>query len=300
MSFTLLQLVQAACGELGLTVPTSVVGNSAQDAVQLFALANAVGGELQREYDWQFLSKEYRFTTQFLSTTGNVTASSQVITSIPSTTGLDTTYMVTGTGINQDTYVQSVDSGTQVTLSQNATISGTGVALTFGKTKYSLPSDYDRQVDNTHYDKSKRWQMLGPETAQQWQFLKSSYISTGPRLRYRIMGGYFQIWPMLGTPEYCGFEYQSNGWVNPMTTATSTFQADTDVCAFPDRLMIDGIKYFYLRAKGFTYDYALADFNRHLSIAKANDHGSPKLSMAPRLAEVLIGIDQVPDTGYGS
>jgi hypothetical protein len=296
----LLQLVQAASGEMGLTVPTSVAGNPAQDVVQLYALINAVGGELQREYSWEFLAKEYRFTTQFLLTTGTLTANSAVVTGLGSTTGLDNTYMITGTGINQDTYVLTNDSPSQVTLSQAATISGSQ-SLTFGKTKYSLPSDFDRLIDRTQYDKSKRWQMLGPETAQQWQFLKSSYISTGPRLRYRVMGGYFQIWPLIATPEYLGFEYSSNGWVNPQSASPkSTFTADTDTCAFPDRLMILGLKLKYFEAKGFDTTALYRDYTKHLDIAKSEDHGSPTLSRAPKISEVLIGWEQIPDTGYGS
>jgi hypothetical protein len=275
-----------------------VVGNQASDTIQMLALINAVGGELQREYDWQFLSKEYRFTTQFLIASGTTVANSPVVTDIASTSTLSPTFMVSGAGVNQDTYVYSVDSPTQVTLSQAAATSGRS-ELTFGQTKYSLPSDYDRQVDFTQYDKSKRWQMLGPETAQQWQFLKSSYISTGPRLRYRIMGGYFQIWPMIATPEYLGFEYQSSGWVNPADTSSKTFTSDADVCAFPDRLMVTGLKLKYFQAKGFDTSVFQADYNRQLDIAKANDHGSPKLSFAPRISDILIGIEQIPDTGYG-
>lgn len=296
---TLLQLVQAATGEMGLTVPSFVAGNQTKDAVQLLALLNGVGSELQREYDWQALSKEYRFTTQFLSTTGTL-ASTAVVTGIPSTTGLDSTYMVTGTGINQDTYVLTADSATQVTLSQAATVSGVQ-ALTFGKTKYSLPSDYDRLTDRTQYDKSKRWQMLGPETAQQWQFLKSSYISTGPRLRYRIMGGYLQIWPMVSTAEYLGFEYYSTGWVNASAaTPKTSFTLDADTCCFPDRLMVLGLKLKYFEAKNFDTTALYRDYQRQLDIAKSNDHGSQTLSMAPNLGEILIGMDQIPDTGYGS
>lgn len=295
----LLQLVQAASGEMGLTVPASVAGNNAQDTVQMLALMNAVGGELQREYGWEFLNKEYRFTTQYLATTGTL-AGTAAVTGIPSTAGLDATYMVSGTGINQDTYVQSVDSGTQVTLTQPATVSGSQ-SLTFGKTKYALPADFDRIIDRTQYDKSKRWQMLGPETAQQWQFLKSSYISTGPRLRYRIMGGFFQIWPMISTAEYLGFEYYSTGWVNPgAASPAQTFTADTDTCAFPDRLMILGLKLKYFEAKGFDTTALYRDYTRHLDIAKAADHGAPTLSMAPRASNGLIGWDQIPDTGYGS
>jgi hypothetical protein len=294
----LLQIVQAATGEMGLPVPTFVAGNGTKDAIQQLALLNAVGSELVREFEWQGLAKEYRVTTQYLTTTGTTTANSAVLTGVGSTTGLDSTYMVAGTGINQDTYILSVDSPSQVTLSQACTASGT-VALSFGKTKYALPSDYDCMIDRTQYDKSKRWAMIGPETAQQWQFLKSSYISTGPRLRWRIMGGYFQIWPMIATPEYLGFEYYSSGWVNTYATPKSSFTADADTCIYPDRLMVLGLKLKYFQAKGLDFGPHLQAYNRILDQAKANDHGAPMLSMYARQADVLIGIDQVPDTGYG-
>lgn len=293
-----LQLIQQATGELGIPVPNFVAGNTASDTVQQLALLNAVGYELLTEYDWQALSKEYRFTTQYLITTGNTTNGSAVVTGIPSTAGLDSTYMVAATGINQDTYIQSVDSATQVTLSQPCTATGTGVAISFGKTKYTLPTDFDHQVDRTHYDKSKRWAMLGPETAQQWQFLKSSYISTGPRLRYRIMGGTFQIWPLVATPEYLGFEYQSKYWVN--NGAAGSFTTDTDTCIFADRLMTVGLKRKYLEIKGFDSSSVTEEYNRLLMQLKAQEHGAPTLSMNPEISEVLIGYENIPDTGYGS
>jgi hypothetical protein len=296
----LLQLVQQAAAEMGLPVPATVGGNTAQDVVQQLALLNAVGSELQREFDWQALQTEYRFTTQYLLTTGTLTSTSAVVTGIASTTGLDGTYMVSGTGINQDTYVQSVDSGTQVTLTQPATATGSQ-ALTFGKTKYAMPADYDRQINRTHYDKSKRWAMLGPETAQQWQFLKSSYISTGPRIRYRIMGGYFQIWPLLGTPEYLGFEYVSKNWVSDNTgVGKALFTNDNDTCVFPDRLMILGLKLKYFEIKGFDTTAFYRDYGNLRDASKAMDQGAQTLSFAPKVSEVLIGYENIPDAGYGS
>lgn len=297
---TLLQLVQQATAEMGLSVPTQVVGNTATDVVQILALANAVGYELAREHPWQALNREYRFTVEFDQQTGTSTNGSAVITGLSDTTGLDSTYMVTGTGINQDTYIQTVDSGTQVTLSQECTASGT-VTITFGKTKYSLPADFDRQTNRTHYDKSKRWEMLGPETAQQWQFLKSSYISTGPRLRYRLMGGYFQIWPLTSSAEYLGFEYVSTYWAEDTGgTPKGSFTADTDTCIFPDRLLVLGIKRKYFEIKGFDAIAFERDYQMQLSIAKANDAGAPTLSLAPQIPNVLIGYENIPDTGYGS
>lgn len=295
---TLLQLIQDARGELGLSQPLLVVGSSDLDITQWLALANAVGGELQRKFQWQNLFVEYRFTTQFLETTGTTTSGSTVVTGLGDTTGLDSTYMVVGTGVNQDTYVSSVDSATQVTMSQAATASGT-VDLVFCKTKYAFPADYDRPVDRTQWDKSKHWEMLGPETPQQWQWLKSGYIATGPRIRFRPMSGYFQIWPAVSTAEYLGMEYVSKYWVRDSGgTAKGRFTADTDTCIFPDRLMIDGLKVMYQRAKGLGTEY-VDDYNEQLSIAQGNDAGSPTLSMSPRLSSVLINWENIPDSGYG-
>lgn len=298
---TMLALVQQATGEMGLTVPTSVAGNSNADTVQQLALLNAVGYEVARKFDWEALNKEYRFTVNYLSSSAGVTNNNATITGISSTATLAAnTWMVSGIGIPQDCYIQSVDSSTQVTLNQKANQTGT-FTLSFGQTKYSLPSDFDRQINRTHFDKSKHWEMLGPETPQQWQWLKSSYISTGPRIRYRILGGYFQIWPIITTNEYLGFEYVSNAWATSSGgTAQTSFLADTDTCIFPDRLMVLGLKKKYFEIKGFDVSSLTRDYEDELAIAKGNDQGAPTLSMAPRVSSILIGWENIPDSNYGS
>lgn len=297
---TMLQLVQQATGEMGLAVPTYVAGNTAQDTIQQLALLNAVGYEIQRKWDWEALCTEYRFTTQYVTTTGTLTTGSAVVTGIPDTTGLDTTYMVMGTGINTDVYVVSVDSATQVTLNQAATATGSQT-LNFCKTKYSNPSDFDRQIDRTQWDKTRHWEMLGPESAQQWQWLKSGFIATGPRLRFRRMGGFFQIWPPIASAEYLGWEYVSNAWAQDTTGAgKSSFTVDTDTCIFPDRLMVLGLKLKYFEVKGFDTTALSRDYQDELSIAMANDMGSETLSFAPQLSQQLLGVANLPDTGLGS
>ena len=91
------------------------------------------------------------------------------------------------------------------------TVLDTGATITVEKVKYALPSDYESTVPRTHWDKSKHWEMLGPESPQQWEWLLSGFISTGPRIRYRLLGKYFQIWPGVSTNELLGYEYRSNG-----------------------------------------------------------------------------------------
>ena len=300
MSATCLQLIQQATGEMGLAVPNSAVGNTNTDVIQILALLNGVGYEVIRKYQWQATSKQNLFQTNYLNTTGTVTTGSAVITGIPSTAALSARYQVTGNGILQNSQIVSVDSLTQVTITQQATSSATGQALSFSQTQYAMPSDYDRQIDRTHWDKTQHWQMIGPETAQQWEWLTSGYISTGPRVRYRIFGSYFQIWPPQATQHYLGFEYISNAWAaSAAGVAKTSFTVDTDTCIFPDRLMVLGLKHKYFQAKGLG-DVFKQDYMDEMSIAYANDAGSQTLAMAPQITEVLISWNQIPDSGLGS
>ena len=298
---TLLQLVQQAAGEMGISVPVSVAGNTQQDVIQLLALLNATGYELLTIHPWVELTKPYRFTTQFSVTTGTWTSGSPIITGIPDTTGLDTTYMAIGTGINQDTFIASVDSSSQVTLGQNTTAAGAGDAISFAKVKYSLPSDYDSLVPRTMWDKSKRWELLGPETPQQWEWLLSGYISTGPRIRWRLYGDYFQIWPPVTTAEYLGFEYRSKGWVTAAdSTVKNSFTVDTDTCIYSDRLMVLSLKLKYFEAKGFDTTAMYRNYREELGATMALNQSAANISFAPRPGAVLIGYDNIPDSGYGS
>jgi hypothetical protein len=252
-------------------------------------------------HKWRALTKPYRFTTSYTTTTGTWTTSSATITGIPSTSGLDTTYMAVATGINQDTFISSVDSSTQVTLTQTPSAAGTGASVTFAKTRYSLPSDYESIVPRSQWDKSKHWEMLGPEDAQQWEWLLSGYISTGPRIRWRLYGSYFQIWPPVTTAEYLGFEYRSNAWaLSAAGAAKTSFTVDTDTCIYPDRLMVLSTKLKYFEAKGFDTTAMYRNYFLELEAAQAQDMSAANLSFAPRPGQILIGYDNIPDSGYGS
>jgi len=300
MSSTMLNLVNQVQSELNLAVTPNVAGNPSQDTQQILALMNAAGYELTKEYDWQSLENEYRFYTQYLTTTATSTNGSYVLTGVANTTGLNSNYSVTGYNVPQDTYVVSVDSSTQVTLSQKCSATGTA-QVNFSQTIYNLPSDFETITDRTQWDKTKHWEMLGPEDAQQWQWLKSGYISTGPRMRWRILGSTFQVWPPMTTQEYLGFEYRSKGWArNASGDVKNSFTQDSDTTVFDDRIMVLYTKLKYFQIKSFDTTALTQDYQRYLSIAKANDKGSPNLSFAPYPTKVLIGWANIPDTGYGS
>jgi hypothetical protein len=300
MSSTMLELVQQVTAELNLAVPTYVAGNTSQDVQQILALMNRAGYDLIKEHDWQALELEFRFYTTAITTTCDTISGSYNLLNVGNVTGLDSNYSIVGTAIPQDTYVESV-AGSTVTASQLATGTSIGGSVTFSRTIYPLPPDYETITDNTSWDRTKHWQMLGPVDAQQWQWLKSGYISTGPRVRWRILGNTFQIWPPYNTLENLGFEYRSKGWVRSAADAVkNSFTVDSDTSVLDDAIIVLLTKLKYFQIKSFDTTALQQDYMRYLSIAKANDKGSATLSFAPAPSAVLIGWANIPDTGYGS
>src|SRR3990167_5965882 len=158
---TILSLIQNTLQGMGVAKygdPTTVVGNTNQDIVQVLALVNAEGDALAHEKDWQAQQIQYIFTAPYYTYTGTVTDGSTSITAMSSVTGLTTNptyFQVTGEGIPQDCFITAADDGTStVTLAQEATASGTGVSLTFSQVLFAMPTGFDRQIDRTHWDKS--------------------------------------------------------------------------------------------------------------------------------------------------
>lgn len=78
---TLLTIVQNASAEVGVSTPSSVIGSTDANVVQMLALLNREGKWLARGYDWQVLRKEGTFTT---------VAANEQVASLPTTfTDLD-------------------------------------------------------------------------------------------------------------------------------------------------------------------------------------------------------------------
>lgn len=90
-----------------------------------------------------------------VTTTGNTTEGSATVSSMASTSGIQAGYYVSGTGIIEGTRVQSVDSSTQITLAENAQVTGTAASLTFTEPRMvvwyirnaTIPSETDDYID---------------------------------------------------------------------------------------------------------------------------------------------------------
>lgn len=308
MSRSLLQLIQQAADELGIPQPSQIVGAVDDQSRQLLALANREGKEFSGMANsrggWQDLHKEYSFETQTnAATTGDITLGSAVISNIASTTNVTAeTWFASGTGIPYKAKVVSVDSATQITLDRPATASGTAVAITFAKAGYDLPSDFEYFAQLTYWDGSYRWQLLGPISAQEKQVLKYGISPVGPRRRFYISNNKFYIDPLpTNSTDMLAYDYYSNAWCQSSTgTAQTLWAADTDTYKLDEACFIEGLKWRFLRAKGFDYMEEKASYEAYCIRALSRDGGNRDLPLNARAKDVMLLNDsQVPDSGYG-
>lgn len=302
MSYTLLQLVAQVSGELGLVQPTLVIGSVNNQTLQFLALAQRLGKDLIRAFEWQRIVRaQIMQTTAAVTTTGTLISGSRLVTSIPDTSSLAVGNVITGTGIAPFAQILTVDSSVQVTMDTPALTGGSAVSLTFAKQDYDLPSDYNRMVSDTNWDRTNHWRNLGSKTSQEWQWIQGGIISIGPRERFRIYNNKLRIFGAVTSVYNFSFEYVSNFWVVATGESVATkenFTADTDTNVFADDLMSAGLKMYFLKAKKLDYGAELAEFSRALSSSKAGDVPVSAQSLAPIPAEMFVGPWSVPDGNW--
>lgn len=217
MARTFLQLIQQAANEIGIPEPSQIVGAQDEQSKQLLALAQRESKDFSqlanKNGGWQALHKEYTFTTVTTTLTGTITSGSSVVTGLSSTASLlAQVYGATANGIDNNSVIVSVDSATQVTLDRPATASGT-VSIVFGRIAYPLPADLEYFVQQTWWDNTYKWQLLGPITAQEKQILKYGIIASGPRSKFYIRNNLMYLNPMPKTTgQLFAYDYYSNAW----------------------------------------------------------------------------------------
>jgi hypothetical protein len=157
-------------------------------------------------------------------------------------------------------------------------------------------------IAQTSWDRDFRWQLLGPLEAQEWQVLKSGISPTGPRRRYRIMGGLLYIDPVPTAINNEVFEYYSNAWCQSVGgTVQSTWAADTDYYILDDDAFILGLKWRYLAAKKLDYQEEYNTWVDKCERNMARNAGNRNLPLNASASGIrLLNSQNVPDTGFGS
>ena len=306
---TLLQIVQAVTGELGLVQPSVVVGASDLQTAQLYNLVNRSGDGLKRAHNWTALQTLFTLdVTAPTVTTGDLTEGSAIISNIPTTSALTAgTFVVTGSDIPIAARVLSVDSSTQITMDMVATGTVTGTALTFAQDTYPEPDAFDRFINGTAWDRTNRWELIGPDSPQMDEYHRSGIVTTGPRRHFRQVGnlsaGNYRLWPppaVVDTPFQIAWEYITLAWAKTAGgTLITKMTADDDVPILDSQAIVMDVKWRFLQAKGVPTAASLqTEALDYIQQLIARDGGAPTLTMGRRLSPYLLTPAQVPDGNW--
>lgn len=306
---TLLEIIQAVTGELGLVQPAVVVGATDLQTTQLYNLVNRSGDAIKRMHNWTALQTLFTLNVGSpLVTTGNVTDESAIITNIPTTAGIVAgTYVVFGSQIPAAARVLSVDSGTQITMDMVATGTATATTLTFSKDTYPEPAAFDRFINGTGWDRTNRWALLGPDSPQLDEYHRSGIVTTGPRRHFRQVGslsaGNYRLWPppqTVDTPFQIAWEYITLAWAKDVSGALITkMTADTDEPILDSQAIVLDVKWRFLEAKGIpTAQSMQKEALDYIQQLIGRDGGAPTLNMGRRFEPYMLSPWNVPDGNW--
>lgn len=187
---TLLNICQDILKETkSSSIPSIIIGNNEDVAVQIFQAIKTSITDLARNYQWQELQKEYTFSSV----------------------------------VNQ--------------------------------AGYNLPSDFDRLIDNTFWNASQNWAMIGGLTPESWRVLKNSLITQAETVEYyRIRGNQIIIHRTPSVVENYVFEYISKNIVKSASDVEQTgFLADTDITVIDEYLVRLDTTWRWLKNNGRSY-----------------------------------------------
>ena len=178
----------------------------------------------------------------------------------------------------------------------------TAVPSADGKTfSVPLPSDWSYFLDQTQWDRTNHWPLLGPKTAQEWQWLKGGLLSSGPRIRYRVVGGRLELFPTDSMTSDIAMEYVADGWLADASLANTYYneaQSDDNQILFDPWVVTAYLKLKYWEAKGLDTTSYTKDFMGVWESRIAKNKGAPMLTLAPRARTMLIGINNIPDGSW--
>ena len=314
MTQTLLQIINSAQAELGLPQSATVVGNTDPTTVQMLALSNRVLDELRRRNRW--VSQQFEFNLVVsppIDDTGTISAGAlNTITGLQTSTVAALTsqpyaWAVAANSVPAAARVQSIASPTSIVMDMEASEASTNMSVQFGMDTYQMPSGFDWFNNRTMWDRTNRWELLGPDSPQMDQWHRSGIVVTGPRRHFRQLGPYqntFRLWPApfeLVNPIQLVFEYLSIDAVYVNGSGTSFaqyFQNDADVPILDDQSIIMGIKWMFWQTKGFNYLDMKNDWIDYVDRQAARDGAAPTLNLVKRVHPIFISPANVQDGFY--
>lgn len=137
----------------------------------------------------------------------------------------------------------------------------------------AIPSDFDRLIYESMYNRSQLRRITGPLDSSEWQAqqaLSTSLLTDA----FRIRGDAILISPTPDAGDTYAFEYVSKNWCQDSgSTGQEAWAADDDTGILDEYLMSLGLIWRYRKARGFDYAEEMATYEIEKAQAQMRDGG---------------------------
>jgi len=146
----------------------------------------------------------------------------------------------------------------------------------------AIPTDFDRIINDTFFNRTRKRQVVGPLTPQQWQAQKS-IIATVLYDSFRIRGDAILLLPTPPASDTYAYEYISSYWVDTDADGDGdalAWEADDDVALLDEELLTLDLVWRFRQSNGLDYAEAFNTFEMQAAQVIARDGAKTLISMS--------------------
>jgi len=171
-----------------------------------------------------------------------------------------------------------------------------------GTAAYALPSDFDRLVLETSYNRSDNDILTGPISSAEYQLVNHGMATTGTTEKFRLKAASnalkFELDPTPSSTQTIGFEYVSNQFCQSSGgSGQAVWTADSDTGILDETTMEMGITWRFKSSHGldFSEDYRQYQLEVRQAVAR---NGSAPILQLDDARKLIVGPYQT-DGNYG-
>ena len=171
-----------------------------------------------------------------------------------------------------------------------------------GTAAYALPSDFDRLVLETSYNRSDNDILTGPISSSEYQLVNHGMATTGTTEKFRLKAASnalkFELDPTPSSTQTIGFEYVSSQFCQSSGgSGQAVWTADTDTGILDETNMEMGITWRFQAAHGLDYAESYRQYQLEVRQAIARNGSAPILQLDDA-RKLIVGPYQT-DGNYG-
>jgi hypothetical protein len=167
---------------------------------------------------------------------------------------------------------------------------------------YDLPTDWNGYIPDTSWNLTNTLPAIGSVPIQAWQAIKARSLSGQTiTLLYKLFNNQVNFDHVNTASENISIWYNSRRWVVAADGITFKDEctANDDVIRFEPFMFISVLKWKWREARGFSTVAAMKEAMDAIAAVQGRDEPPVTLSVVPVNTYPFLGVQNIPDSGYG-